>query len=82
MAELTPYDTGARLEPQLWVRSDQVENAGERSDWLPPADDFGKVDFDDNESTTKLTVWAEHGPAGATTLHVLSFGDDIHIRWE
>ncbi|MFH6680985.1 hypothetical protein [Clavibacter michiganensis] len=43
---LTPYDTGARLEPQLWPKGD--------------ADTFGLVDFDDDESHTVLTVLTVH----------------------
>lgn len=50
---LTPYDTGARLQPQVWVSAD-----GRR----PTEDDddrYGKVDFDNDESATLGTVHAE-----------------------
>ncbi len=52
---LTPYDTGARLEPQLWPKGD--------------ADTFGLVDFDDDESHTVLTVHVERRGSGYA-LHV------------
>lgn len=39
---LTPYDTGARLEPRPW---------------LPiSSDHYGLVDFDDDEKTTQFTL--------------------------
>ncbi len=54
---LTPYDTGARLEPQPW----------------PPDDDpdrYGRVDFDDDESATVLSVYAERLSDGTHALRV------------
>ena len=48
---LTPYDTGEVLEPKLWpVRySEPGGSAEDRAD-------FGKVDFDNDESATEFTV--------------------------
>lgn len=48
---LTPYDTGARLEPQLWQTFDE-----------PAA--YGRVDFDDEEGRTVLTLHVERREAG------------------
>lgn len=51
MSALTPYDTGARMEPRLYV---------ERPHRLDPNqddEDFGLVDFDDCEGSTLATVW-------------------------
>lgn len=53
---LTPYDTGDRLEPHRWrERPDQPEH-------------YGKVDFDDDESSTVATVHIEKTPAGKYRL--------------
>lgn len=54
---LTPYDTGSRLEPQLWPPNDDPDRAG-------------RVDFDDDESATVLTVYAERLADGSHALHV------------
>lgn len=43
---LTPYDTGRRLEPQLWPLGDDP-------------DSYGRVDFDNEESATVLTAYVE-----------------------
>lgn len=45
---LTPYDTGQRLEPRPWL----VQHRATR-------DDFGKVDFDNEESATQAIVYIE-----------------------
>lgn len=58
MPELTPYDTGDRLEPHRWrERPDQPE-------------DYGKVDFDNEESATVATVWIEATPMGTYVLRM------------
>lgn len=73
MAEITPYDTGVRLEPKAWVR----RALGRHYTGKGPAtrdsieDDFGKVDFDNDESATQITVWAEVDPdTGKLTVHI------------
>lgn len=54
--ELTPYDSGARLEPRAWA---------------PTADDeYGRVDFDNDESATVITLWIERDDAGEYRLHL------------
>lgn len=58
---LTPYDKGTRLEPRTWVTS----TAGVTRD---NADDFGKVDFDNEESSTVATLWIERQDDGSYTL--------------
>lgn len=53
MNHLTPYDTGERAEPHPWVTSTQgVGRTNDRDDW-------GKVDFDDDEGITIATIWLE-----------------------
>lgn len=62
MVELTPYDTGSRLEPQLWVRGDTASPGG-----LPRRAvdaDYGRVDFDADDGTTILTLYVERTPDG------------------
>lgn len=54
---LTPYDTGAVAEPFIW------EHYGE-------TDRYGRVDFDNDESSTVATVWASRNQDGSYTLHV------------
>jgi len=60
-SNLTPYDTGERLEPRTWVTS----TAGVTKD---NADDFGKVDFDADDGRTVATLWIERKPDGTYAL--------------
>lgn len=75
MPNLTPYDTGERLEPKLWVTS----TAGLTRD---NADEFGKVDFDDEEGATAFTVRAERNPDGSYTLRVENISVELYITRE
>lgn len=72
MKKLTPYDTGNRLEPRVWV----------------PAvdDDFGRVDFEDDAGITILPgLYIERtatGPEmgdGRYVLHYDSNGNDVTV---
>ena len=65
---MTPYDTGERLEPQLWPTSDDPET-------------FGRVDFDDDEGRTVLTAYVERRGLDYV-LHVGSSCDKITIEME
>jgi hypothetical protein len=57
---LTPYDTGKRLEPELWLKEgDSLDR---------PAEDWGKVDFDDEESATVATLYIEKDADGSYAL--------------
>jgi len=79
MSELTPYDTGARLEPQVWVHGAVTSPNGDARTAVPG--DFGRVDFDNDESATIATVYIE--PATASTgftLHITQHTDDyLHV---
>lgn len=57
---LTPYDTGERLEPRPWGATA-----------LP---DAGKVDFENDESTTQLTIHVEYVD-GTHVVHVYQHTD-------
>lgn len=76
--ELTPYDTGARLEPVPWVTSDgRVARENHRR--AQPGDygkvDFnGKVDLTDDASDTIATVYVERTPEGQYVLHLEEWG--------
>jgi hypothetical protein len=60
VAEPTPYDTGERLEPRVWPTSEPgVKYSPTR---------YGKVDFDDEESSTVATLWIERQGDGTYTL--------------
>ena len=75
MRALTPFDTGNRLEPQAWAGGNDPDR-------------FGRVDFDDDESATVFTAYAERLADGSRALHVehLAATDGIAIyvdgvRW-
>lgn len=57
---LTPYDTGERLSPIPWVQGE----AKRRGTAKP--DDYGKVDFDNDESSTAATLYIEKREGGYT----------------
>ncbi|HEY0637952.1 MAG TPA: hypothetical protein VGD67_09920, partial [Pseudonocardiaceae bacterium] len=59
--QLTPYDTGDRLEPVPWVR-DGITGT-ERPRPSEP-DDYGRVDFDNEESASLLGVHVERDGDG------------------
>ncbi|MDR6868332.1 hypothetical protein J2Y69_002946 [Microbacterium resistens] len=54
---LGPYDTGVRLEPQLWPVNDDPDR-------------YGRVDFDDDEGATVLSAHVERRADGSHALHV------------
>ena len=61
--QLTPYDTGERLEPHRWV----TEHTGPARS--TPRDRFGRVDFDNDEGQTVVSLYIERNSQGYT-LHV------------
>lgn len=68
MSTLTPYDTGQRLEPHAWVQGQVATPGG-----LPrqvEVDDYGRVDFDNDEGATVLTAYVERTATGGYVLHV------------
>lgn len=64
---LTPYDTGQRLEPHAWVQGQVASPGGLPRRAIP--DDFGRVDFENDEGGTVLTVYVERTAEGYM-LHV------------
>lgn len=74
MANLTPYDTGERLAPMIWVRGDTV-GLGENTR-AATNDDYGRVDFDNDEGATIASLYlgrTEHG----FDMHVDQHSDDF-----
>lgn len=62
----TPYDTGERLEPKSWLPY------GTEVTGITPAENFGKVDFDDDEGATVAVAYMARDEDGGYTLHVVS----------
>lgn len=52
----TPYDTGQRLEPKLWVK-DGI--AGSENPRPAQPDDYGRIDFEDDGGSTVFTAWMQ-----------------------
>lgn len=73
-AGLTPYDTGARCEARAWILY------GTKVSEIHPAENFGKVDFDDDASETVATAWIEKNDDGTFTLHVENHVDPDELK--
>lgn len=67
--ELSPYDTGARCEAKPWIPY------GTSVDASTPAENFCKVDFDDDCGDTDCVIYVEKKPEGTLTVHVESMID-------
>lgn len=76
MPRLTPYDTGARCEPKSWV------TYGTNVSALSPAENFGKVDFNDDTDETVCTTYVEKNADGTHTVHVQSMcaADELNVK--
>lgn len=76
---LTPYDTGERLEPHPWISPGSINAAqvvrGSIGIPAPTFEDFGRVDFDDEEGRTVLTVYVDTDPHGYV-LHIEDLTED------
>lgn len=70
---LTPYDTGRRHEAKPWIPY------GTTVTEATPAENFGKVDFDDDEGSTTAVVYLELGDDGRYQLHVTPLCDSSEI---
>ena len=64
----TPYDLGTRLEPLVWVRDGIT---GQENPRPSEQDDYGRVDFDDEEGGTIATVHIESDPQAAEHVYVM-----------
>ena len=59
--QMNPYDDGWRLEPRVWVTDGTTGNEEPRP---AQADDYGRVDFDNDEGATVFTAWVQKTEAG------------------
>ncbi|WP_424863002.1 hypothetical protein [Streptomyces sp. MMS24-I29] len=81
-SKLSPYDTGDRCEPKSWIPY------GTTVTKAIPAEDFGKVDFDDDEGRIVCVVHVERRADGGHVVHVdPQCSDDeisvvLHLRSE
>lgn len=81
-SDLTPYDTGKRAEPKPWATVTGRELAtSEPIDRGLLEDRFGKVDFDDDESSTIVTVWVERDELGRVIVNVQEQRPDVMVRF-
>lgn len=71
---LTPYDRGDRLVPIPWVQEDALRYR------TRPAEDYGKVDFDDEESSTVVTAHIEKHDEGYTLHAYVHAGTDVKVE--
>lgn len=78
---LTPYDTGKRAEPQPWgtISRDALAEASPIELALEE-DRFGKVDFDDDEGASVVTIWVERNDRGFPVVHIQPLGHDVGIE--
>lgn len=73
---LTPYDTGDRCEPKLWQPDAASVRFAMNHDETA---DIGKVDFDDDEAHTVVTVYLARHDDGSHTVHVIPFVDEDEL---
>lgn len=69
---LTPYDTGARLQPQPWSLETKLARENMTSPTARAFEDdrYGRVDFDNDESATIVTSYVERLSDGRHALHL------------
>lgn len=73
--QLTPYDSGEVLEPRVWV-DPRTRRAGTGGNRPAEPNDWGKVDFDNDEGATEVVVWVSRGSDGEPELHVYRMDDE------
>lgn len=75
---LTPFDTGERAEPKPWITGSNIVR--DRATGVGEPDEYGKVDFDDDESRTVATVHVSKDPVtGSYVVHVVPHDDDVRV---
>lgn len=77
---LTPYDRGVRAEPSIWLHASRKDLESMAPIALEMEEDrFGKVDFENDESSNVATVWFEKNADDHYVLHVAGM-DDVRIE--
>lgn len=69
-AELTPYDTGDRCEAKTWLPY------GTTVTEATPAENFGKVDFENDAGETVAVAYLARGADSKYELHIENLGED------
>lgn len=74
MTTPTPYDTGDRCEPKVWLP--------QGTDVTPatPVGSFGKVDFDDEAGDTVLVAYVERDDNERHSIHITPMIDEGDLR--
>ncbi|MEH1587993.1 hypothetical protein [Cutibacterium avidum] len=72
--DLTPYDTGVACEPHSWIP------AGTPVNDITPAENFGKVDFDDDEGATVCVVRVIRDTGGSYEMRIEPLVDASKLR--
>lgn len=76
---LTPYDRGVRAEPKVWSHVTRHALSGMSPIELELEEDkFGKVDFENDESSHVGTIWLENAGEGYV-VHIAGM-DDVRIE--
>lgn len=71
---LTPYDTGKRLEPDVWVLPHT------RRPLEHDLDRYGRVDYNDDTDTSILNVYVERDDDGEHTVHITTMsGEGVRV---
>lgn len=70
MRQTTPYDTGTACEARPWIPY------GTSVSEVTPAENFGKVDFDDDEGHTVAVVRISREPGGPYLADIESLCED------
>lgn len=76
VVSLTPYDTGERAEPVIWVvpETGWIESTVDHRQ--AETDDWGKVDYNDSTNETVATIHVEHADGNAE-VHVMMHGNGV-----
>ena len=76
---LTPYDRGVRAEPNIWLHASRKDLESMAPIALEMEEDrFGKVDFENDESSHVATIWLENAGDGYV-VHIAGM-DDVRIE--
>lgn len=80
-SERTPYDTGERAEPLVWVNKATRRVMSQSYPRHAVADDWGKVDLEDDSGGTWATIWGAQED-GRWVLHVAFQDDTARVQIE
>lgn len=73
----TPYTRDERLEPSLCINPDNIYGWPGAKYLEDQFEDFGKVDFNDQNENQVVTTWISVDEEGNRLLHVLDHFHDV-----